>query len=101
MGKIKSYLNKGSHKAWTIGVVVILVVLLFGHHIYTNGGLFTPKTQSFPEQLSKNKGTHVWFFTDDGKAKDSIIDYIMVTKYLAIISPWVRFLKCLMRKSLN
>ena len=31
-------------------------------------------------QVSKNKGTHVWFFTDDGKAKDSIIDYILVTK---------------------
>ncbi|WP_278844657.1 hypothetical protein [Limosilactobacillus vaginalis] len=30
--------------------------------------------------MSKNKGTHVWFFTDDGKAKDSTIDYIMVTK---------------------
>lgn len=59
------------------------------------------KAQSFPEQLSKNKGTHVWFFTDDGKAKDSTIDYIMVTKYLAIISPGVRFLICLVHKSLN
>ena len=51
MGKIKSYLNKGSHKAWTIGVVVILVVLLFGHHIYTNGGLFTPKSTEFPRTI--------------------------------------------------
>lgn len=78
--KLKEKVSNTSKVTWTVGIIVVIILILLGIRLHRNGSLTTPKTQSFPEQLTKSQGEHIWFYTDNGKAKDSIIDYIDVTK---------------------
>ncbi|ANU51955.1 zinc ribbon domain-containing protein [Limosilactobacillus reuteri] len=73
-----SWLKQGKHQQYTIGVVIVLIILiLFAGHIHNNGGsIVAPKNVSF----TKMNGTRVWLSTEKGKGKNAIVDYIDITK---------------------
>ncbi len=73
-----SWLKQGKHQQYTIGVVIVLIILiLFAGHIHNNGGsIVAPKNVSF----TKMNGTRVWLSTEKGKGKSAIVDYIDITK---------------------
>lgn len=73
-----SWFKQGKHQQYTIGVVIVLIILiLFAGHIHNNGGsIVAPKNVSF----TKMNGTRVWLSTEKGKGKNAIVDYIDITK---------------------
>ncbi len=71
MDKLK---NLTSKQKWTIGIIVVLLILFVGVKMVKNGGsLAAPKTVSFSKD---NKGTRIWL-SADGQAKDSKVTRVI------------------------